>query len=362
MTRRAAVAGGGVAGRLSALLMRRAGWDVTLFDAAGPTTWGGTGLVAGGMLAPYAERENAEDIVMRAGQDALDIWTRVIATLNKPVHFARRGSLVIGHEEDRTLVDDFRDKLTRRGLTAAIRDGVSDELEVARRFRHGFLLQDEGHVDPRELLTALGAQLEAEGVRVAWDTKVDTVEPGRISVRGETATYDVVVDARGLGMRHEHTDLRGVRGEALLVHAPEVTITRPVRLVHPRIPVYVIPRRDQRYYIGASSIESERTEPISVRTVVELLTAATSVHSGFAEATVLETMVGVRPAYPDNLPKLRCDRRGLVAIGGLYRHGFLLAPVLAESVVKLIDADCAADAVVGVGKAFVEEWQYAHSS
>jgi glycine oxidase len=37
----------------------------------------------------------------------------------------------------------------------------------------------------------------------------------------------------------------------------------------------------------------------------------------------------LRPAYPDNLPRIVIDRN-LIAVNGLYRHGFLLAPALAE--------------------------------
>ena len=37
----------------------------------------------------------------------------------------------------------------------------------------------------------------------------------------------------------------------------------------------------------------------------------------------------MRPAYPDNLPRIAVHNRK-IAVNGLYRHGFLLAPALAE--------------------------------
>ena len=40
---------------------------------------------------------------------------------------------------------------------------------------------------------------------------------------------------------------------------------------------------------------------------------------------------GVRPAFADNVPKIVVRGR-TIHVNGLYRHGFLLAPVLAELV------------------------------
>jgi glycine oxidase len=45
--------------------------------------------------------------------------------------------------------------------------------------------------------------------------------------------------------------------------------------------------------------------------------------------------VGVRPAFPDNLPRVL--RRGrTVYLNGLYRHGFLLAPAFARQAAQMI--------------------------
>jgi glycine oxidase len=80
--------------------------------------------------------------------------------------------------------------------------------------------------------------------------------------------------------------------------------------------------------IGATSIESE-DYGVSVRSVLELLTAAYSIDPAFAEARVVEIGSGLRPAFPDNLPRIVIDKN-VVSVNGLYRHGFLLSPVLAQ--------------------------------
>src|SRR5207253_9790934 len=104
--------------------------------------------------------------------------------------------------------------------------------------------------------------------------------------------------------KQELGDLRGVRGEILRVHAPEVSLTRPIRLRHPRYPVYLVPRPKNHYVIGATAIESEDEGRITIRSTLELLTTEYSVHPGFGEARILETMAALRPAFSDNVARV----------------------------------------------------------
>ena len=133
--------------------------------------------------------------------------------------------------------------------------------------------------------------------------------------------------------------MRGVRGEVLRVHAPEVTLLRPVRLVHPRYPLYIAPKQDHIFVIGATEIESEDMSPASVRSALELLSAAYSVHSGFAEARLLEISTQCRPTLRDNLPAVRFTAPHTIQINGLYRHGFLIAPAMLDVVMELIQSE-----------------------
>ena len=79
-----------------------------------------------------------------------------------------------------------------------------------------------------------------------------------------------------------------------------------MRLIHPRWPLYIIPRGDNRFMLGATSIEAEDTG-VSVRSALELLSAAYAVHPAFAEARIVEFGSGLRPAFPDNLPRIAVD-------------------------------------------------------
>ena len=123
----------------------------------------------------------------------------------------------------------------------------------------------------------------------------------------------------------------------LLVRTREVTLSRPVRLLHPRIPLYVVPRGDGVFMIGATMIESAERGGVTARSAIELLSAAFALHPAFGEAEVLEMSADVRPAYPDNEPRL-IERDGRLWLNGAYRHGFLLAPDLAMQAAERVGA------------------------
>jgi glycine oxidase len=138
-----------------------------------------------------------------------------------------------------------------------------------------------------------------------------------------------------------------VRGERLLLASSEVSLSRPVRLLHPRHPIYVVPWGDGKFLVGATMIESEDDGPVTVRSALELLGAAYALHPAFGEAQILETGAGVRPAFPDNVPRAVVRVGGKrIFVNGAYRHGFLLAPALAEAVATYLATGAAHDLIV----------------
>jgi glycine oxidase len=195
------------------------------------------------------------------------------------------------------------------------------EPDLAGRFNTGLYFDSEAHLDPRAALTALAARLAEHGGSIRFDFECSSAS----LVRAE----HVVIDCRGLAARDVLTDLRGVKGEMLLLRQPELSLSRPVRILHPRIPVYVVPRGDWLFMVGATMIESDEPSRVTARSMLELLSAAYALHSAFGEAEIVEMGTGVRPAFPDNLPRIRWHD-GTLHINGLYRHGFLLAPALAR--------------------------------
>ncbi|WP_407176586.1 FAD-dependent oxidoreductase [Bradyrhizobium sp. STM 3562] len=312
------IIGAGIAGAWQALLFAQAGHDVTLHERSDASLMLSTSHWAGGMLAPYCEAEAAEPIISRLGLRALDLWRRELP--DTPFN----GSLVVAHPRDRSDFERFA-KLTEghRRLDAK---GLGElEPSLDGRFREGLFFPTEGHVEPRRVLPKLHERIIAAGGTIKFNSDVSADE-----VDG------IVIDCRGLAARDEQGELRGVKGELILIETDEVTLSRPVRLIHPRWPLYVIPREDHLFMLGATSIEAEDTG-VSVRSALELLSAAYTVHPAFGEARIIEFGSGLRPAFPDNLPRIAIGRNNRIQVNGLYRHGFLIAPALAELTLSFVE-------------------------
>ena len=304
------VIGAGIAGSWQALLLASAGRSVTLHERSDAAMTQSTSHWAGGMLAPWCEAESSEPVIVRLGLRSLKLWREYFP--DTPFN----GSLVVAHARDRADFERFA-RLTTGHQRLDARGVGSIEPSLEGRFREGLFYAEEGHVEPRRILPELHARIRSLGGRIEFNSEVDPAD-----IDG------TVIDCRGLAAREAQTELRGVKGELILIETDEVELSRPVRLIHPRFPLYVIPRGGGRFMLGATSLETE-SSGVSVRSALELLGAAYAVHPAFAEARIVEFGSGLRPAFPDNLPRIAIDNEK-IAVNGLYRHGFLLAPALAE--------------------------------
>jgi len=299
------VIGAGVVGLCVATELTMRGVEVALADlkpSPGPhsCSWW-----AGGMIAPWCERESAEEPVERLGVEALDWWSRV-------VDVNQTGTLVLALDRDRKKLDQFARRTSE--FEVVDRDAIAAlEPDLSGRFERGLYFAREAYISPRDALAALHDGLASKGV----------------VVRENPQKSEHTVDCRGLAAADTLKNLRGVKGEMLLIRCPEMQLTRTIRLLHPRIPLYIVPRGDGIYMIGATMIESGERDRITARSLLEMLSAAYALHPAFAEAEVLEIGVDARPAFPDNLPHIYRDGT-TIRVNGLYRHGFLLSPSLAR--------------------------------
>ncbi|MCZ0963973.1 FAD-dependent oxidoreductase [Paracoccus benzoatiresistens] len=293
------ILGGGVMGLCIATELTRRGIPAAILDEAPSPqacSWW-----AGGMLAPYCEGESANEAVLRHGLGAADWWQA------QGVPVTRNGTLVVSLARDAGALARFARR--SRGHRMLDAPGIAAlEPDLGARFSRALFFEPEAHLAPRQALAILSERLG----------RTDT-------------TAGTVIDCRGLSAREALRDLRGVRGEMVVIRCPEITLSRPIRLLHPRMPLYVVPRGDGVFMLGATMVESDRRGRPTARAVLELLSAAFALHPALAEAEVLELGADARPAFPDNLPRIR-RVGGVIHANGLYRHGFLLAPAVAGMV------------------------------
>jgi glycine oxidase len=310
------VIGAGIIGLWQALTLVRAGHRVCLIEASeGVASFSGSASrYAGAMLAPECEAESAPPLVRDLGRDALALWQALYPGV------VTKGTLVVApHREQAELrrfakVTERHTYLDQAGLGAL-------EPELAERFQGALYYPSEAHMSAPEALAFLLKAVTMAGVRLV------------VGKDGAADATGIVIDCRGRAASDRLADLRGVRGERAIVCARDVNLQRPVRLLHPRVPLYIVPWPEHVFMIGATVIESEDDGPMSVRSALELLGAAYAVHPGFAEAQILDLGAGVRPALPDNVPRAFVESDGrTIVVNGAYRHGFLLAPMLAKAV------------------------------
>lgn len=333
------IAGGGLMGSMLAWRLSMQGHKVSVFEKDDTQMRTAAGFTAAGMLTPYAEVETADTLIFQLGKRSLELWPDWLADLAAPVRYENNGSLVVAHAHDRQDLMQFKQHLVNKISTSAGQlveldhHGIARlEPELGNAFDTAVFLSEEAWISTDDFMVSVQDKLAQFNVQWFYNSDVRAVGSGEVVTRQGRYAFDLAIDTRGLGAKQQVAGLRGVRGELLWLYAPEVKITRLVRLMHPRYQIYLVPtHQNNEYILGATQIESDDASAISVRSALELLSAAYSLHPGFAEARIINTKTNCRPALADNKPKVLIDD-GLIRINGLFRHGYLLAPAITEQV------------------------------
>lgn len=313
------IVGAGIIGIWQALTLAQKGFKVTLLDRDLDPLANSSSRHAGALLSPWTENESSPDIVREMGILGIKEWCR-----NYP-EVIKRGCLTVAAPRDENELSRFARMTNEHKLLDRKALGHL-EPQIAERFNKALFFSDEAHLVTPHAMEYLLQSAKKLGVSV---------------ILGKTTSTDqqqgFVVDCRGFSAHNRLKNLRGVRGERLLVRSEDIVLSRPIRLLHPRHSIYIVPWSEGRYIIGATMIESEESGPVTVRSALELLGAAYAVHPAFGEAQILEMTSAIRPAFPDNVPRVEAYIQNKeIFVNGAYRHGFLLAPVLSKVVAEFL--------------------------
>ena len=348
------IAGAGLMGSLIGWRLARQGYRVCLFEAdavesssamTSHTTavHSAAAYTAAAMVAPFSELL-CSPAVFRMGKQSLALWPKLLQDLaadtGARIDFRADGTLMVAHPADNGLLDEMERCFTRHNI--GVKQGIvwqnrqqiaALEPLLAEQFQRGIWLKPEGHLENRRLLALLHQAIVAMGGQIRANSPVsydasDPVCGWRVNQQRHPAT--LWIDCCGVGARPWRPQLRGVRGEVIWIEAPDVVIQRPVRLLHPKYHLYLVPREQGRYILGATEIETQDRSPVSVRSALEMLSALYALSPALAEARVLELSTNLRPALSHHEPEITATA-GNLAINGLYRHGFLLSPALLGS-------------------------------
>ena len=297
------------------------GFKVTVYDQDDKALTQGCSSRAGGMLAFNCEADGKNDIITQYGKQSLELWQQ-----NFPNLITQKGSLLLAPQNDKDQLRYF-EKVTNDFKRVTLTDIDLLEPELDGRFEHGLFYTHEAHLEPRLCMAALLKKCYALGIDIKFNHHID-----------KPNLHHINIDTTGLWGKKTLYNLRGVKGEMIIVKCPEIHFLRPIRLLHPHHPIYIVPRSDNHYIIGATTIESENTKisnNISLQSAGILLTQAFHLHPAFGEAEIIDMYVGYRPAFEDNKPQI-IHKENIYYLNGLYRHGWTIAPALANELVTMI--------------------------
>ena len=313
------ILGAGITGLWQAYVLSQRGHDVTLIEQGTTAFNNAASAVAGAMLAPWCEGEAAEPAIQELGIRSIHLWKEAFAGVKQ------NGTLVITQPRDSNELKRFAamtenyQKLDETAISQL-------EPSLEGRYRTGLFYAEEAHMQPVEAMNHMVQLLMSAGVNILWNYEATDDLPN----------HDLLIDCRGMAAKDDLKTLRGVRGELLVVKSEEISLSRPVRLLHPRFPLYVVPWSGNRFMVGATVLESEEGGAVTVRSALELLGMAYALHPSFGEAEIISFRANVRPAFPDNIPKIIRQEKRLY-VNGIFRHGFLNAPALAVMVANYLE-------------------------
>ncbi len=350
---RVAIIGAGVIGLGIGWRLSAAGHRVDAFDSG--QAGRGASWAAAGMLAAGVETEPSEQTLLQLTRYSQRLWPDFTCSLEASsgmtVGYRREGTLVVALTRDDAERLRFnyefqtrlgielewltpaearrREPCLKPGLTAAVfspRDHQVENRRVVEALRKVFL-EAGGHLHENTPVAAV----ETRGGRVTG-----------LRHRGGSCTADVVILAAGAWCRN----IAGLAADLL----PPV---RPIKgqmialWMDPRAPllshvlwapgVYLVPRRDGRLLIGATTEERGFDPHLTAGGIYALLDAAWRTLPGIEELAIDEMWVGFRPGCRDDAPVIGPSRvEGLIYASGHHRNGILLLPATVEAVAHLV--------------------------
>ena len=331
MTKSIAIIGAGILGLNTAYKAAQKGLSVTIFEKQDfpPAN---ASSIAGGMLAPFSEIEALPMKFVQAGLKGIEFWRENLGEDFSDC-LQDTGSLFIAHPEDKHMLERFAQHLpTVSDNWEWVDARRMAELEpcIENKFGRGLYIPQEANINPLQALEALAKKIQQLGGRIIKQE----ANPKELAKE-----FDWVIDCRGY-VQNIDSDLRGIKGEIILLENKEFSLKRPVRLMHPRYPLYIIPRPNNIFAVGASVIENSNEDDglVFLRSAMELLSAAYSLHPSFGEAKIIDMSSAIRPAYLDNLPRIKINGEDkYIRCNGLFRHGYLLSPVIGNCVAHYLE-------------------------
>ncbi|MDJ0797507.1 MAG: glycine oxidase ThiO [Calothrix sp. MO_167.B12] len=207
----------------------------------------------------------------------------------------------------------------------------------------GWWYPEDGQVDNRALAKVLLTAVQSLGIELKEGIQAEAILQQQrqvvgIQTNGGLLQADHYVMATGAWSNELFPlPVKPKKGQMLSLRVPESMPTLPLTRVLFGENIYIVPRRERRIIIGATTEDVGFTPHNTPGGIQTLLAAATRLYPQLQEYAIEEFWWGFRPSTPDELPILgtsHCDN--LTFAAGHYRNGILLAPITARLIADLI--------------------------
>lgn len=342
-----AIIGAGVTGRLTALRLIPYGCDLTLLEAQSFDNPINATAISAGLIAPLSESIHTGPEAVRLGLKSQTLWPDILSQLHeldphhRTVSYQSNGTLAISFPEEQECLLRHQAKLLetvpehRESIKMLYNDEVmAIEPELAR-FETAVFIKGEGNICNTQFLEASNRAIRKNVAIVDhWALKGDGTELQK--------KYDWIIDCRGAGAVQAHTHaengnntLMSVRGEVIRVQTKNVHLSRPIRVIQQRFTIFIAPKPNNIYVVGATDLDKHGAHAVTVRSSLDLLSAIYSLHPGFADAEIIEAIAGQRALYKHRKPEVLV-RDNIISINGLNRQGWMTAPALVEQILPIV--------------------------
>ena len=349
-----AIIGGGIAGLSAAWALQNKGAGITLFEAG--EVGQGCSHKAAGMITPISETHFGEEKLLKLFLNSLALYPEFVKNIEKAsgleVDFHQTGSLLVAidpdDEKELQRLYNYQKELDLPTTWLTKEEVLNQNPFLSPNIQAGIRAHKELFLSNRKLIRALKKALQDNGAMILENQRVEDLYIENEQCKGvvcaeQKQTFEQVVVCSGLqnqfpSLPHDVLPaLHPVKGQALCLKTTgPYQFDMAVRTIH-RYPVYLVPRADGHLIVGATMEDMGYDETVTAGAMMDLLYATWRIFPASYEFPLVETWAGLRPATNDRKPVIGPTRiKALSCALGLYRHGFLLAPMVGKLIAEVI--------------------------
>lgn len=342
-----AIVGAGLLGRLAALRLLPLGHKITLLEAHSFDHPHNAAAISAALVAPLSESVHTCPEVVKLGLIGQSLWPDILHALHdadpqhQSVSYETLGTVALAFTGEQDCLLAHRDALKtalpehHHKIRTLYNDEVTELEPELMRFETALHILDEGNLCNAQFLSASSRAIRRHAAIVDhWAMKGDGAEL--------QSDHDWIIDCRGPGAVQAPTHandsdqrLYSVRGEAIRIRTDAVRLMRPLRIIQKRSSIFIAPKRNNIFVVGATDLDKSESQAVTVRSSLDLLAALYALHPGFADAEIIEAIAGQRAVYENRQPEI-LQHDNIISVNGLSRQGWMLAPALVEQIVPML--------------------------